>query len=90
MRETLRYAHGIPGRLTRTAPKGGLYVPAAKKTIPEGCVVGISHIFIHDNPDIFESPHQFKPERWMGDEGKELNHWLLSFSKGRTDCIGKK
>ena len=26
----------------------------------------------------------------MGKAGKELNYWLLSFSKGRTDCIGKK
>ncbi len=80
----------VPGRLPRTVPKGGLYVPAIKDTIPEGYVVGISHISLHQNPDIFERPREFEPERWIGPAGKELNHWLLSFSKGRTDCIGKK
>jgi cytochrome P450 len=71
-------------------PKGGLYIPAFADHIPEGGIVGISHIFIHDNPEIFEDPKTFKPERWMGDKGKELNHWLLAFSKGSRDCIGKK
>jgi len=79
----------VPGRLPRTVPQGGLYVPATKQTIPEGTVVGIDHLAIHFDPDIFEKPYEFLPERWDGEAGKELNHWLLSFSKGRTDCIGK-
>ena len=53
-------------------------------------MVGMSHFALHNNPDIFERPGRFEPERWLGLEGKQLNHWLLSFSKGRTDCIGKK
>ena len=80
----------VPGRLPRTVPKGGLYVPAINDTIPEGFVVGISHMFLHEDPNIFARPQDFDPERWIGEAGKELNHWLLSFSKGRTDCIGKK
>ena len=80
----------VPGRLPRVVPKGGLYVPAAKDTIPEGSVVGMSHFALHNNPTIFENPTKFDPERWHGPKGKQLNHWLLSFSKGRTDCIGKK
>jgi cytochrome P450 len=80
----------VPGRLPRIVPKGGLYVPSIKDTIPEGTVVGMSHFALHNNPDIFEDPKKFLPERWLGAEGKQLNHWLLSFSKGRTDCIGKK
>lgn len=31
----------IPGRLPRTVPKGGLYVPAIKDTIPEGYAVSL-------------------------------------------------
>ena len=69
----------VPGRLPRTVPAGGLYVPSARQTIPEGAVVGMSHLAIHFDPAIFEAP----------EGGKELNHWLLSFSQGRTDCIGK-
>ncbi|TGO19736.1 hypothetical protein BPAE_0334g00030 [Botrytis paeoniae] len=90
VRETLRFMPLVPGRLPRSVPKGGLYVPAAKETIPEGSIIGISHLAVHQNPEIFAEPLKFLPERWIGEEGKELNHWLLSFSKGRTDCIGKK
>jgi cytochrome P450 len=89
VKESLRYMPLVPGRLPRTVPAGGLYVPSARQTIPEGAVVGMSHLAIHFDPAIFEDPHEFRPERWMGEGGKELNHWLLSFSKGRTDCIGK-
>ena len=90
VKETLRCTHGVPGRLTRVVPRGGFYVTAIDDYIPAGCVVGISHMMIHNNPDIFEEPLAFKPERWIGPKGKELDHWLLAFSKGSRDCIGKK
>ncbi|OXV07329.1 hypothetical protein Egran_04906, partial [Elaphomyces granulatus] len=89
IKETLRYTNGVPGRLTRVVPTGGLFVPQINSYIPEGSVVGISHNLIHFNPKTFEDPHEFKPERWLGEKGKELDHWLLAFSKGSRDCIGK-
>lgn len=90
VKETLRFAYGVPGRLTRVVPKGGLYVPSVNDYIPEGYVVGMSHMLIHNDPTIFESPSEFRPERWMGEKGKKLDHWLLSFSKGSRDCLGMK
>ncbi|XDG09714.1 hypothetical protein ABKA04_009329 [Annulohypoxylon sp. FPYF3050] len=89
VKESLRYMPLVPGRLPRTVPQGGLYIPSINDTVPEGFVVGMSHLAIHFDQNIFERPYEFAPERWMGESGKELNHWLLSFSKGRTDCIGK-
>lgn len=65
-------------------------MPAINDTIPEGSVVGMSHIFLHEDPNIFERPKDFEPERWIGESSKQSNHWLLSFSKGRTDCMGKR
>ncbi|KAF4997554.1 hypothetical protein FGRMN_3759 [Fusarium graminum] len=88
VKETLRYAHGVPGRLTRVVPEGGLYVPSINDYIPEGNVVGMSHMMIHNDPEIFEAPNEFKPERWIGEEGKRLDHWLLTFSKGSRNCLG--
>ncbi|KAK0613232.1 cytochrome P450 [Immersiella caudata] len=88
VKETLRFAHGVPGRLTRVVPEGGLYVPAIDNYIPAGTVVGMSHIMIHNDPEIFENPTEFRPERWMGEKGKKLDHWLLAFSKGSRDCVG--
>ncbi|KAK7702053.1 hypothetical protein SLS64_009914 [Diaporthe eres] len=89
VKEGLRMATLIPGRLPRKVPAGGLYVAALDATIPEGSIVGVSHDLIHKDADIFEEPHEFRPERWMGEAGKERMHWLVSFSWGRTDCIGK-
>ncbi|RYC61314.1 hypothetical protein CHU98_g4892 [Xylaria longipes] len=89
VKESLRYMPLVPGRLPRTVPQGGLYVPSVGETIPEGYVVGMNHVAIHLDKDIFEWLVEFLPERWISSRGKELSHWLLSFSKGRTDCIGK-
>ncbi|GAB1191743.1 hypothetical protein APSETT444_000925 [Aspergillus pseudonomiae] len=89
IKESLRYMPLIPGRLPRVVPKGGLYVPAVNKTIPEGCVVGLSQLHISFDPEVFPSPYEFRPERWFAESGKDLDHWVLAFSKGRTDCIGK-
>ncbi|RBQ68277.1 hypothetical protein FVER14953_05538 [Fusarium verticillioides] len=88
VKETLRFAHGVPGRLTRVVPSGGLYIPSINDYIPEGYVVGMSHMMIHNDPEIFEAPNEFRPERWMGEEGKQLDHWLLTFSKGSRNCLG--
>lgn len=90
VKESLRMATLIPGRLPRRVPEGGLYVPAINDTIPAGFAVGIAHDLIHRDPGIFENPNEFIPERWMGEAGKGLMRWLVSFSWGRTNCIGMK
>lgn len=89
IKESLRYMPLIPGRLPRVVPWGGLYVPAVTKMIPEGSVVGLSQLHVSFDPEVFPDPQDFKPERWSGDSGKDLDHWLLDFAKGRIDCIGK-
>jgi len=30
----------------------------------------------------------FLPERWLGEEGKRLEKWNVSFSQGTRRCIG--
>lgn len=70
-------------------PKGGLYIPSVNKTVPEGFVVGLSQVHVNFDPEVFPDPYEFKPERWFADAGEDLDKWVLAFSKGRTDCIGK-
>lgn len=53
-------------------------------------IVGISHLVIYNNPDIFETPKKFIPERWLGENGKQLEQWNIAFSKGTRNCIGQK
>ena len=44
--------------------------------------------FIHHDPSIFPEPDVFKPERWEGEEVKELEKYLVPFSKGVRMCLG--
>ena len=42
------------------------------------------------NEEIFPEPFKFIPERWLGDKGKELQRYQVTFGKGRRGCLGKK
>ena len=44
--------------------------------------------FVHHDPAIFPDPDVFKPERWQGEQAKELNKYLVPFSKGPRMCLG--
>jgi len=50
--------------------------------------------FVHYNPDIFDDPLTFNPDRWLEDrqgQGKEsLDTWLVPFSRGTRMCVGIK
>ena len=50
----------------------------------------MSSHFIHRNAEIFESPDEFRPERWLHENGKKLDRWLVSFSRGPRSCLGLK
>ena len=38
------------------------------------------------NADIFESPEEFRPERWI--EDPRLDRYLLTFGRGSRACLG--
>uniref|UniRef100_A0A3B4FZW8 Putative cytochrome P450 120 n=1 Tax=Pundamilia nyererei TaxID=303518 RepID=A0A3B4FZW8_9CICH len=51
-------------------------------------VIYISHA-VHRDPEVFQEPDAFLPERWSGrNEGHE--HFLCSFGNGPRSCIGAK
>lgn len=53
-----------------------------------GTLVIINIIEMHRNPDVFEDPLSFKPERFESTAGKNPFSWL-AFSAGPRNCIGK-
>lgn len=53
-------------------------------------VVEMSSHIVHRNATLFEDPDVFKPERWLGEDGKKLERWLVPFSRGPRSCLGLK
>lgn len=50
----------------------------------------MSSHFVHRNASVFEDPNEFVPERWLGTDGRNLDRWLVSFSRGPRSCLGLK
>lgn len=50
----------------------------------------MSSRFVHRNRTIFPDPDDFVPDRWLGPTGKDLDRWLVAFSKGPRSCLGSK
>jgi hypothetical protein len=51
--------------------------------------VGMSAYMVHTDENIFQDPFPFSPDRWIG-KVKQLDKYLVSFSKGSRQCLGKK
>ncbi|XP_061553586.1 putative cytochrome P450 120 isoform X1 [Phycodurus eques] len=57
--------------------------------VPKGYgAIYISHA-IHRDPQVFEQPDSFLPERWSG-RNADHKHFLCSFGSGSRNCIGIK
>ena len=86
IKETLRLYAPLPGSeprsLSKTATVDGFVIPART-------VVSISPYALHRNPDIFEDPSAFNPERWLdSQQSTEMKKWFWAFSSGGRMCIG--
>ncbi|CAG8974306.1 hypothetical protein HYALB_00011976 [Hymenoscyphus albidus] len=83
-REGLRLGHSVTHRLSRTFSEKALQYRG--QVIPPGTNVNMTHIFIHENEELFPDPMVFRPERWL--KNKDLHRYLLPFSKGPRSCLG--
>lgn len=79
---------GITARSSRVALKEILTYKQWR--IPAGTPLSTSSYFIHQNPDIFPDPLEFKPDRWVCNDRKDggLDRFLVAFGKGTRNCIG--
>ncbi|ETS76939.1 hypothetical protein PFICI_10813 [Pestalotiopsis fici W106-1] len=92
VKEALRFANAVPGRLPRVVPspqsKAGV-LEVDGKVIPEGTIVSISAYMVLFDESIWGSDAQtFNPKRWLSDEGRQLDKYLVTFSKGARQCLG--
>lgn len=86
--EGFRMSYGVTHRLQRVSPHTSLTYRSW--TIPAGTPVGMTSIFMHENPNLFPSPRTFRPERWLEPAAKEqgLEKYLVNFGKGTRSCLG--
>lgn len=86
IKESLRMSPGACSPLLRIVPMSGAVISG--KAIPGGTIVGMSRILVHKSRIIFEDPEVFDPGRWMGKDSRDLEKWLVSFSRGPRSCLG--
>ncbi|KAL5358851.1 cytochrome P450 [Aspergillus floccosus] len=92
VKESLRLAKPVPGRLPRIVPAANskadpLIVDG--RVIPKGTIVGMSAWSVHFNEDIWgPDAREFHPERWLVEDAKSLERYLVTFSKGARICLG--
>ena len=85
--ETLRHRPSLAIGLPRVTPSEGMYV--AHTWVPGDTTVSIPTWGMHHDPDVFEKPFEFIPERWLGKAGADLQKYMLPFSAGARQCVGR-
>ena len=84
--EGLRLSYGTIHRLQRVHPNNVLTY--RDWIIPPGTPVGMSSIFMHNDPAIFPDPQLFDPSRFIGPEKEKRQRHLSNFGKGTRQCVG--
>lgn len=89
--ETLRKYPIAPALMRECVQK--CTIPGTNKAIAQGMSIFIPVLGFHRDPEIFENPLQFKPERFLSSptgEGKSSGCFYLPFGDGPRNCIGAK
>lgn len=74
---------GLP---RRTPPEGSTILG---EHIAGDTSVSMSAYVVHHQESIFHDHGTYKPERWLGEEGKSLQPFFVPFSTGARGCIGR-
>jgi cytochrome P450 len=92
IKEALRLSNGVSSRLQRIDPekpilftdkvmnKGKPYL------LPPGTPISMTGMLMHTDPEVFEEPDVFNPQRWLDHPG--LEKYLVPFARGSRQCIG--
>ncbi|KAL7631612.1 UNVERIFIED_CONTAM: hypothetical protein RMT77_018084 [Armadillidium vulgare] len=98
-KDQLVYTQAVINEVLRVNPIAmfGLYHAFDKdieingNCIPKDAIVLPSILLCHNDPDYWEDPKSFKPERFITSDGKlDINkEGFLPFSLGRRNCIGE-
>lgn len=85
--ESLRVRPASSMGLPRVVPKGGRMI--AGQFIDEDVTVSVpTYTLLHD-PEAFENPDEFNPDRWVTGDKEKMSKAHLPFSTGPRACIGR-
>ncbi|XP_072044317.1 cytochrome P450 2J2-like [Amphiura filiformis] len=74
---------GVPHVASEDTTLAGYY-------IPKGTYVVANVWALHNDPDVWAEPDQFKPERFLDEDGKlSYREELIPFSTGNRVCLGE-
>ena len=64
------------------------FLSTAGYDIPKGTPITVNHYALHFDPDQWDEPNEFKPERFLNEDGKlgKMPQSFLPFSAGRRVC----
>ncbi|KAI1423120.1 cytochrome P450 [Xylaria sp. FL1777] len=87
VKESLRMST-VTARLTRVAPDEALQYN--DWVLPAGTAVSMTLREISFDPEIFDSPMTFQPERWLPSNPNvdRCNRYSVAFSRGSRMCLG--
>jgi cytochrome P450 len=96
IQEGLRLHPAVSGRQQRVAPTEDLVYtspsrsqfPGISYKLPKGTVMSMSPHLLSRIEEIYPEPMEFRPERFLGEEGKALRGLGMAFSKGGRMCLG--
>ncbi|KAF5357171.1 hypothetical protein D9756_006863 [Leucocoprinus leucothites] len=85
IKESLRLSHGVVSPLPRVVHEDTV---VGGRLVPAGAVISMGQTFMHQHSDLFINPLKFDPDRWLDGHSKELDNYLVPFSKGPRMCLG--
>lgn len=90
IQEILRLHPGVLSRMPRISPEVDIVYHDKRRdrtyVIPPGTSTSMSTLITHTNPDVFEDPYEFRPQRWI--DNPKLSRSFIAFSRGSRVCVG--
>ncbi|WP_123534152.1 cytochrome P450 [Halosimplex salinum] len=85
--ESMRLYPPVPGIIREATDRDEI----AGYTIPEGATISINQWTVHRDPEYYDDPMAFRPERWTAEMEAELPPLAyFPFSAGPRRCVGDR
>jgi cytochrome P450 len=85
--ESMRIRPAIQQDWPREIPEDG--VEFCGQFLPGGTIVHLQMYAVHTDPNLWEEPDKFMPERWLKENPTEPLNEVIPFSRGVRSCIGR-